>query len=361
MSTITACDYVTAILNMLQNEIRRSSKNNNSLNKTLFDGESILGFATLPYPIIPEIFENSKNVYNTFSQKIGRKALNVGLATTISFMGLYGPKSQETAFLNMGVKEAQATLSSATKQIKTNPRLTKKSNDMLETGQAEVSLLVGSAYQKRNGDVGSYGHTALHVKTEKGEKVYDFGRYGKVFSETVDSRLGPINLKGEDSPRGEGILREWDSLSKYLEEEKSLGRGTKLERQTSEYSYKISEEQASKIIEYFEDLKKEGVELKDSNPSYSTFKLKNEYHAIYNNCTTISVDGFKKAVPFFGRNSSKFVDVTSGIPNALPRLAYNLLIKNKNNSIFLPKNLDAYLNKSPDVKVDLFELHRASK
>ena len=89
-------------------------------------------------------------------------------------------------------------------------------------GLYQISLLIGSSYGDGEHE-SPYGHTAVAIFTENKDVpviVYDFGRYGKTYSEELG--LG-ITLNGASSPRGEGILRLWWSFSRYIQGENACG------------------------------------------------------------------------------------------------------------------------------------------
>jgi hypothetical protein len=137
----------------------------------------------------------------------------------------------------------------------------------IEVRLASMELLVGGPYGDHR-----YGHTALRVNTSSVERVYDYGRYGKSFG-----------------PEGEGVLRVWTSFQAYMDDENELG------RTTTGYLFEISESKANEIIASFEK-KVAGKPRKMTTRFYQSYVV-DKYHALGPNCTTVSIDGARIALP----------------------------------------------------------------
>lgn len=211
-------------------------------------------------------------------------------------------------------------------QTKTNDTPKSVVDDKLKPS-AEMHILVGGPYSI-NGEEHRYGHTALRIKNKGGDITYDFGRYG-------DTR----GLLGES---GDGILRMWSDFSPYIRSENALG------RTTVGFVYAIFEHQAKAVNDYFSSLTTAGkhIALKD-RASMKVFKLSSDYHALGPNCTTLSVDGAKQAIPKIDAGSEQFIKPEE-VLNKSERFA--LAASGGAKRLFLPANLQSYLNSSSAVK-----------
>jgi hypothetical protein len=148
-----------------------------------------------------------------------------------------------------------------------------------------IELLIGAPYTQ-NGLPHTYGHMALRVITSSVERVYDFGRYGKI--------------AGEYSAEGEGILRIWESFNSYISNENSYGRSTK------GFVYEVNEDSARKIINYYLRVIVDAVERRAKHPHMKEFKIPRNYHGITNNCVTMSLSGAKIALPKIDENAARY-------------------------------------------------------
>jgi hypothetical protein len=190
---------------------------------------------------------------------------------------------------------------------KTNAKENSVVDDKLRP-TAEMQILIGGAYVEAGGEEHKYGHTALYIKTANKEYIYDFGRYGHTYSE--DLGMG-IVLTGPDSPKGEGILNIWESLNTYIASENSYG------RTTWGYKYFIFDAQAVAAKRFYESLieGKEPIKLiikgKEQKTPFKRYKLATDYFALGPNCTTLSIEGAKKAVPKIDENSEEFIEPTA--------------------------------------------------
>ncbi len=178
----------------------------------------------------------------------------------------------------------------------------------------EVEFLIGGPYKGHR-----YGHTALRVFGKGYDFVYDYGRYGKTW--------------GRFGSEGDGILRVWTNFDSYISGQNSLG------RTTSGYLFKTTLEQDRAVISFF-NAKVEGLEPKLATKDMQQFKIKDDYHALKLNCTSISEKGFKKAFPGFSFASDKF---NQGLGlNFYERSTTSLF--GWPNNIFMPADLNLYLN-----------------
>lgn len=149
-----------------------------------------------------------------------------------------------------------------------------------------VEILIGGPYKAEDG-IHPYGHMALRVNTSKEEKIYDFGRYG--------------DTEGEYSAKGEGIFRVWKSFDSYIASENSYGRTTK------GFSYGVTEEQATKIFAHYAAMTIGKTKRRSSNRKVDEeYKLSKDYHAVTNNCTTMTLSGARIAMPNIENNSAKY-------------------------------------------------------
>jgi hypothetical protein len=152
-------------------------------------------------------------------------------------------------------------------QAKTGLGLASSKENTIEIRTAFLELLVGGPY-----DGHPYGHTALRINVGKVERVYDYGRYGLY--------AGPV---------GQGVLRIWTSFIAYLTEENSL------DRVTHGFRYDIPVNKAEEINAFFV-VKINGKKIKEKLPHHEDYVI-DEYYALGPNCTTVSMDGAKMALP----------------------------------------------------------------
>jgi len=148
-----------------------------------------------------------------------------------------------------------------------------------------IELLVGGPYMGKDG-MHTYGHMALRVVSTKQERVYDFGRYGRT--------------NGEFSATGDGILRVWTNFGTYIAGENSYGRATK------GFSYAITESQADAVFAHYSSLTAKATKRRSTHPNEEEFKLAEDYHAISNNCATMSLSGARLALPGIDAKASTY-------------------------------------------------------
>jgi hypothetical protein len=182
---------------------------------------------------------------------------------------------------------------------------------------SSIEFLVGGPYTK-NGKKQPYGHVALRVIREGKDITYDYGRYGQAW--------------GIGKSEGEGMLRVWTNFSKYIKGEKATGRTTK------GYTFNVSDDDAKKVIEFFES-KIKGVKPNQDRGYMKQFHI-NKYDALESNCTTISVDGAKPAKPSIMEGSGHYNN-GNGLTSGEKFAAH---IKGWPNKIFMPADLGKYLS-----------------
>jgi hypothetical protein len=202
---------------------------------------------------------------------------------------------------------------------------------------AEMHILIGGPYTSSGGEIHRYGHTALRIKTIKSDLTYDFGRYGKT-----------SGLFGES---GEGILRVWNAFNSYISGE------VLLKRKTTSFVYAIFEHQANAANGYYNELIKSAkhrTDLERRGRLALIYQLKTDYHALGPNCTTLSVDGAKYAIPNIDSGSEKFIK-----PDAVLTSSEQFAVKVKGGAsrIFLPANLESFLNTKTPIKPIRVEIY----
>lgn len=151
---------------------------------------------------------------------------------------------------------------------------------------ATVTLLVGGPYKKHGKDM-PYGHVALRVVNAGSDKTYDYGRYGKTW--------------GFGDSKGEGMLRIWTDFGKYVSGENATG------RTTTGYTFTVTPEQAQKVDDHF-STKIAGLTPNQDRGYIKQYRLADDYEALNSNCTTVSVEGAKEALPGIDKSASAFND-----------------------------------------------------
>ncbi len=222
--------------------------------------------------------------------------------------------------------------------VKFNDRPKSLADDRL-TPTAEMHILVGGPYTDESGEEHRYGHTALRIKTGKLDLTYDFGRYGKT--------------SGTFGESGEGILRVWNSFPTYIAGEKAL------HRKTTSFVYLIFDYQANSSNSYFNDLIKSGTPINSKNTATKkVYKLSTDYHALGPNCTTLSIDGAKKAIPNIDQGSEKY-NKPEDVLTFTERMA--LRAKGGSSRLFLPANLLTFLNIGKPIKPARTDIYGSGK
>lgn len=139
----------------------------------------------------------------------------------------------------------------------------------------DVELIIGKPYTK-NGVEHKYGHVAIRVHGKGYNYVFDFGRYGKTW--------------GLFDSKGEGIMNVYKDGSKYLKNEQRI-------RNSVGFNLSTTSEEDQKVIDYYMNLAKEGEVYKTGavpGGGGTAYKLKKDYFALDNNCTTKSAEGLEQ-------------------------------------------------------------------
>lgn len=203
---------------------------------------------------------------------------------------------------------------------------------------AEIHMLVGGPYTA-GGKEQVYGHTAVRVKVGGNDRVYDFGRYGR----TV----------GDFGAEGEGILRVWSSFSDYIAGENAL------KRKTTGFVYVVFDVQAQRVNTHFASLMRAGkprVDLTRGRSTLTVYQLASNYHALTYNCTTLSLDSVKTAMPTYENGSAAFIK-----PGDVLTFAESMAMKTVGGGtpkrIFLPANLEKFLTTKPEIKANRIDVY----
>lgn len=203
---------------------------------------------------------------------------------------------------------------------------------------AEMQILIGGPYTLA-GEDHRYGHTALRIKINANDVTYDFGRYG--------------DTRGMFGESGDGILRVWSDFNVYIGAENRLG------RKTVAFVYALFEHQARASLSFFDQLIAAGKPLPNKNRAgMKVYKLVNDYHALAPNCTTLSVDGARAALPAIDKGAEKFIK-PEAVLSTSERFA--LAAKGGAGRLFLPANLESFLASGSPIKPIRVEQHGGSE
>jgi len=195
---------------------------------------------------------------------------------------------------------------------------------------ASLQILIGGPYTDARGEVHTYGHAALRVTTDDKDRIYDFGRYG-----------------GERGPTGQGRLRVWSDFQRYIASQNSY------RRITTGFHYDVSSPQAEQIHKHFDQLFTGRPVIKSFGQHMTEYRLADDYHALSNNCVTITMTGAKLAIPSLDHNVAShnkgrgmsFTERTAARVAGWP------------GHIFMPEDLQAMLSantEKPASKVETF-------
>lgn len=171
------------------------------------------------------------------------------------------------------------TLSVPSKTAKGGVRIAPNEVTNIKVRMASVEMLVGGPYKDR-----TYGHTALRVTTADQDRVFDYGRYGQSW--------------GFGKSEGEGILKIWNDFNAYIQAENSLG------RTTTGYVYETSEENAAKVLQFYEQ-RLTGKAVLDNSRRVKIVHI-DTYNALGPNCTTLSVSAIKSIFPDIDADWSRY-------------------------------------------------------
>jgi hypothetical protein len=149
---------------------------------------------------------------------------------------------------------------------------------------ASIEILVGGPYTKE-GKEQTYGHAALRVTTSRIDRVFDYGRYGREW--------------GFGDSEGEGMLRVWTDFSAYIAGENSYG------RVTTGFVYEVPDERAEAVLAHFEQkIAGKPPTRKSRPPTMNEYQIE-DYYALGPNCTTMTVDGARIALPGIDRDRAQ--------------------------------------------------------
>ncbi|MFX6782392.1 hypothetical protein ABTH49_19780, partial [Acinetobacter baumannii] len=109
--------------------------------------------------------------------------------------------------------------------------------------------------------------------------------------------------------------------------------------------------QAMLVLNYYNNLLKTAT-LRRNEKYYKSYALSQDYFALAPNCTTQSLEATKKAIPSMAKSGHMFVNAEKVLPTTV-KLAFKASKYEMPKYLFLPDNLNDYLMKSPDVKVDI--------
>jgi len=194
---------------------------------------------------------------------------------------------------------------------------------------ASLEVLIGGPYTDGNGEEHSYGHAALGVITEDSERVYDFGRYA-----------------GETGATGQGRLRVWTSLRRYIIGENKYG------RRTTGFLYTITQEQAERVNSHYSSLFSGRPVVGNATREYvAEYRLLKDYHALTNNCVTSTMAGVRLVLPVLEKNAAaynngrgmSFTERTAARVAGWPT------------SLFMPADLQAALEANTERRADKVE------
>lgn len=192
---------------------------------------------------------------------------------------------------------------------------------------AELQILVGGPY-KVDGEEHRYGHTALRMKTPLVDVTYDFGRYGAT--------------RGMFEESGDGILRVWTNFAAYIKAENALG------RITTGFVYSIFDHQVQTVKSHFDGLIAAGKAMPSKDRAgMKVYRLATDYHVLAPNCTTLSLDGAKQAIPNLDAGSEKY-----NKPEEVLTLKERLALAATGGAprLFLPANLQTFLSSGSPTK-----------
>jgi hypothetical protein len=219
------------------------------------------------------------------------------------------------------------TLEQTPEKLKAGVGILTNQATILQLNTPTIEILIGGPYKLRNGESHSYGHAALRAITATDERIYDFGRYGAT--------------KGLFGAQGEGILRVWDKFETYIGGENAYGRNT------TGFSYLVSNEKSLAVIRYFEKITSGATERTAKHPHQKEFKLSKDYDAIDNNCATTTLSGAKIALPTIDAEAAQY-NIGRGMSDVEKTAA-----KTQNfgwpSHIFMPADVQAMLEKNKKI------------
>jgi hypothetical protein len=177
-----------------------------------------------------------------------------------------------------------ATVEAPVKTAQRGVKVTTGQSTTIVVRMASVELLIGGPYTMK-GERHSYGHVALRVTTTQHDRVFDYGRYGRVW--------------GMGESQGEGMLRVWSDFNAYIAGESSYG------RVTTGFVYETSEEQANSVLAHFDQKISGKRPTPKSRTGMNEYRIE-DYDALGPNCTTMSVEAARIALPTVDSQRAKF-------------------------------------------------------
>lgn len=124
-----------------------------------------------------------------------------------------------------------------------------------------------------------WGHLSLRISNSIRDEVYDFGRYGAMW--------GPWNTQGEP------ILRVWTNARAHLIAQKDGNPRIDIVTVTA------TESEANAAFHYFDKLTG-SLSPRSKNAHHAEYRLRiADFHAINNNCVTMSMNAFYAAQPHY--------------------------------------------------------------
>ena len=152
-------------------------------------------------------------------------------------------------------------------------------------GDTYVEFLIGDRTEKTR----MWGHVSLRVVGNGTEKIFDFGRYGKMWGR-------------KDSAEGEPILRVWNAgqFGNYRNYHLKDG-GT-----TRRFRFQSNASKNAAILHYF-DRMTSGARRQGSRAQFTAYIANSPtFHAVKVNCATVSIDAFMAGFPEYNLNDLNY-------------------------------------------------------
>jgi hypothetical protein len=184
--------------------------------------------------------------------------------------------------------------------------------------RGKIEVLIGGPYKGHG-----YGHAALRVITQDGERIYDYGRYGATW--------------GTFKSEGEGVLNVWTSFAAYMAGEKATG------RTTYGFTYDVPEAAALSVNRHFDSLVGSKTP-RETRGDMKRYVLDASYHALTSNCTTVTLNGAQVAL---GSIAAKAAEFNKGLGMGFAEKAA-AHAKGWPSGIFMPLDLKAMLDSGTD-------------
>ena len=154
-------------------------------------------------------------------------------------------------------------------------------------GDIYVEFLIGD----RTEETRKWGHVSLRVVGAGSERIFDFGRYGKMWGR-------------KDSAEGDPMLRVWKpgQFGTYRQHHLKDG-GT-----TRRFRFNSTPERNARILAFFARMT-DGAAVFGSNAQFIMYKANYPtFHAVKVNCTTVTIDAFMKGFPEYNLNDTHFAE-----------------------------------------------------